>query len=182
MRPDAYAKFIKSPKSGLRQVMDAGPVLFEVQYKPLEYVCLLQNNSVDISSKQLKQLEKEFSGLLYFNFSIVGKDAGDPLQGNELDSVEFNQRVKYLSFNATKDFWLLSGNDTFKCVMCHFERNYGLGSRDDLVLAFEPQSTKPTRDDKSVTFCFRDKIFNTGIQTFIFSENTLHSIPKVKTN
>lgn len=182
LAPEAYVNFIKNPDNGLHQVKDAGKVKFDVQFKPLQYVCLLQNNSNTISGRQLKTLEEEFAGLVYFNFSILGSSTGDPLQSQAQDSTEYKGLVNYLSFSASKDFWVLHGPDTLKCVLYHYERNYGLASRNDVVLAFQPLGSEKDSNIDSMQFCFNDKIFHTGTHSFNFSAQTLLSIPELKTN
>lgn len=182
LKPGVYVTFIKNPDNGLHQVQSEGSIHFDVQYKPLDYVCLLQNNSKHISKDQLKKLKAEFDGLIYFNFSITGSIASEIYKVQTEDTAEFKQRVNYLSFHANKDFWLLSGVDTLKCVIYHVEKNYEITSRTDVVLAFEPINRKNENKIGLLQFYFRDNVFNTGLHEFEFSENALLSIPSLKTD
>lgn len=181
MLPHDYMQHVQNPENGLHQSKDTGPFLLDVQYQPLEYVCLIQNGSSEISKKQLTALESEFEGLMYFKISISSKEGVDPLMAGLSDSTQLENRILYLSGEASKDFYLLQQTDTVKCVLHHFERNYGLAPRLDIMLAFEKLKTSSTTQVEQLRFCYSDRLFDLGDHQFVFNTSVFESVPSVQT-
>lgn len=180
--PKEYVNFIRDPENGLVQSKDAGPLRFEVQYEPLEYVCLIQNGRPEITAVELRSLKSEFEGLTYFKFTISSKQNDDPLTVGVTDSTQLVDRITYLAGQANKDFWLLQQTDTVRCLLHHFERNYGIVPRVDITLAFEKLKTETSADQQPLLFCFRDRIFHSGDHQFVFPSSVFESNVSVKTN
>lgn len=180
MNATEYVQYVKDTKHGLHQVKDVGPVLFEVQYEPLPYICLIEHRRNDISSSDLKNLEQQFRGLHYFLFSITSKNQENPLTPVAQDSSLVQDRIDYLSYKASKDFWLIRGGDTLNCVISHLERNYGIAPRLDMVLAFEDKQGEET-ETQPIEFYYRDQVFGSGLHEFTIKNSDLVSIPTLKT-
>lgn len=171
-----YVEWIKNPANGLNKTKQVNDIKFNLQYKPAEYLVLLENKG-DIDLDQIKKEISGFEGFHYFTFTIKKDDWNQELLKYNIQSQdEYMARVNYFAFEAQKDLMLVEGRDTSACTIFHFERNYGIAPDLRLLLGFKDKSPTVLNDFKLI---FYDRVFQAGIIKINIDQNSLQSIPKI---
>jgi hypothetical protein len=167
-----FIKYVDNPANGLIQQTQSGSLVFKLQYRPPEYEWLKAAGH-NINLADLEEQRK----LQFFVLKIEHESANvDVLAYGTRSSVEYQQRIIYLTSAVQNDFVLIDGTDTLPCVMHHWERTYKLTNYTTLLLAFP--ASKEGVSDKTVVFY--DEIFGVG-KTFIqIPKAKIQAIPKLK--
>lgn len=179
--PIKYIQWVENEQNGLSIDKEIGDLIFNVQYQPLDYVILRQNQKTSIDSESYKKIKGEVEGLLYFNFSISTiKDQKSPLYYNISAAEEYQYRVSYFSFEVSNDFKLVIANDSLPCVLHHFERTYNIIPKVTFVLAFEkPENFSEESLRNDFQFIYNDKIFDVGKIQIKLENKKIRRIPKL---
>lgn len=168
-----YIKFVEDESNGLRVSKNIGGVDYMVQYKPIEYILLKENNNnVDI-----KKRKEDLEGMQYYtlSYSLV-KNNKDILKFNLTSQDEYYERVNYFSFGLQNDIYLVEGKDTLDCKLFNYVRSYGLSPKADFVLAFS-KNTQAQINDKLIVI--EDKIFGGGIIKLKIAKEDIKNIPEL---
>ncbi|MBI4648071.1 MAG: hypothetical protein HY738_16170 [Bacteroidia bacterium] len=173
-----YISWIENDDNGLKVIKEFGKLVFEIQYKPYDYIIVKEEKNTvfhDELAKKVSELEE----LQYFTFRIRLKDQSvAPIRFNLSDETEYNRRLEYFSFSMKNDMFLVEGADTLDCVLYHFEPDYGITSNNTFVLAFRLPGKSDEYADK--TFIYLDNIFEAGTVKMKISKKSLKNIPKLK--
>jgi hypothetical protein len=180
MVPADYVKWVKSEKNGLYQEKQTDEYVFCLQYKPLDYVALLeQRPNETFDNKQFEADKNKMKGLEHYTFSIRTKEKGNPLkQGISLEKEAF-ERENYFSYQLQNDLLLVEGKDTLACAFSHFERTYELSPYITFIVGFE---RKPNSKQNNRQFIYRDRILGTGTIKMIIKKAAIKRMPKLNLN
>jgi hypothetical protein len=168
-----FIKFVEDKNNGLKVSKNIGEIDYTLQYKPIDYILLKENNNSDI-----KERKESLDGMQYYTltYSLV-KNNKDILKDNLTSSEEYYERVNYFSFGLQKDIYLIDGNDTLDCKLFNYVRSYGLSPGADFVLAFN-KNLQPQITDKLMVI--EDKIFGGGIIKIKIAKEDIENIPELK--
>ena len=179
-----YMQWIENEDNGLRVSKTVGNFEFNLQYKPLEYIVLLDKRKEEVSEEELNEGKREFEGLEYYTLSIGSNDKQTGMLKTKLNrSQSHDDRIAYFSYEMQKDLSLIVGVDTLPCTLFHFERTYSLKSNNNFVLAFEiPDKLKSASQSKALnrTLIYNDRALNTGSVKLKIAGEDLNNIPKLK--
>lgn len=176
LSPLEYVTWMRDIEHGLYKEKTIDNLTYAVQYKTEDYVTCIEAD--DKTNIQFKKSENETSDFVhFFDFKIkIENHNGEILKYNLSSPLQYDNRVKYLSFGAEKDIYLVDGIDTIPCSIYHFERAYDVAPELTMILGF----TSKQKFVSSKTLVFQDKLFDKGIIKFTIPANELASIPKIK--
>jgi hypothetical protein len=174
----SYVSWFRSQEHGFKKRKTLNDLTYFLQYKSPEYIALIESHGEGIKKDSVEKRSKELQGLIYFDFSISLKGGQDELLKYQINSpADYQERVKYMSFDMQKDIKLVQDKDTISCGLYHFERIYDIGPYSNYLLAFD---SKGIDLNKELTFVFNDKVFHNGLVKFTFSGGKLIYLPKLR--
>jgi hypothetical protein len=174
LSPISYAKWVSDSDNGLNTKKKIGHYEFSLQYKPLDYVVLLEEG-VKVPLDKLESRKKELEGMQYFTFRITSLTEDDMLRTDQQDENEYYQRLEYFVSSAQDDISLIDGGDTLPCAIYHFERNYGLAPFNNIVLGFE----KSGKNAGDKTLVYNDNALGAGPVLLTIKGNAVKQIPQL---
>lgn len=153
--------------------------LFTLQYKPIDYVTLLEirNSDSKISKIEFDSTRKHFEGMSYFTLSIKNNKTDQELTKYlSKDTIEAEKVFNYFNFDMQNDLKLISGTDTLSCVLFHYEHNYGISPISKFLLGFKSMPGQPKTD---ITVLYEDKELHCGILQFKFLRENIAGLPSI---
>jgi len=172
---ESYAAYAKDTSNAIRQSITVGENQYSVQYKTPEYI-LLEEQHISQDDTLFNTYKKELEENFFFTFRIENLAGIDPLKYMMNDASDYDARLRYFSFQAQHDFFLLAGNDTLKCVNMIFEGSYGISPTNTFLLAFEKVDFAK---HKAFRFVFFDRVFGNGAMQFNYTKETIQNIPQL---
>lgn len=171
--PQGYIKYIHNSKNGMIQEKNMENIKFGALYLTPEAMTLMElkgNASKDTFTKLLPG----YQGLQYVRFNV--QPVGD---GHIYNSIRQNENdpsdvESYLNLDAQKDFFMVSGNDTSRCVLYSFSKTYGLSVNWEIMLGFEK---KDSTDD--IYLKYDDKISGSGLLSFCYKRKDVLALPLI---
>ena len=175
--PSEYVQWIKNPTNGLLLSKEVGDYAIRLQYKPHEYLALLDSKGETLSDADFETLSHSYEGMDYYNLGISLRDKSKDILKEGIQSPnDYFQRVNYFSFKVGGNITAISGTDTLPCKLCHFERNYGLSPDCNLSIGFERQLDP----NKPLRIIYDDEILGIGKVEFNISNTALTKLPTLK--
>ncbi len=172
-----YVQYVKDPRNGLIVDHVAKNFKFSLQYEPLDYLTLKEIRNTKFSPEIFESTRKQFGNSIYFDFIITTLNQQDDLL-KEKDSIQFNKRLNYFSFDFNQKVELIDGIDTLHCLLHHFERNYGISPENHIALAFENFKHQPGKStNNELLFIYNDEVLQTGKITISINKKSLFEIP-----
>jgi hypothetical protein len=133
---------------------------------PLKYY-LLKN----LGTKNQTQLDSVYEAnkkekIIEFCFEHVNQD---DLLKSKYTTLNYQNSVKYMSFDIEKDFYIVDAKDTIKCSGVLFERNFKVAPYTKIMLYFS--GINPANED--IQLIYNDKLFQKGTMKFKFQEKPI---------
>lgn len=176
LSPKEYVKTIRSEEMGLVQTSGNENFNFSIQYKPLEYIAIMEQRN-NASKETVSSRTKELKGLQYYNIKIQSLKGEDVLKSGIQEEKEYYNRLNYLSTFLKQDLYIIQGKDTLSPALYQFERNYGLAPYATAVVAFEePDSIHKYNKE----FIIQDKVFTQQEFRLKFNQEQIKKIPTLK--
>lgn len=172
-----YVRYVQNDKNHLKKAVKMQDMEFDIQYKPYDYIMLLEsrNNPAYDKVKRLKQLE----GTAWFNISFKKTNTEvSALKEGAASLDEYDQRLNYFLNYAAKDIVLVYGGDTLKPSSYLFENNYNIGPEETMVVGFifPGKDQQPIKD---MQISYYDRLFHNGIIKASFSAAAIKDIPNL---
>lgn len=180
---DEYMRWVEDKENGLKVEKKIGEMTYMAQYKPYDYLSVLELKNETIDDKRLKEKIKNYEGMQYFTFRITAEDQQQELlRKNIASDQEYYSRIEYFSFNMQKDFKLIDGKDTLDCELYHYERVYGLAPYATFVLGFPltKDEEKNNRSHRDKTIGYTDHVFGSGNIYMTIKGEDLSRVPELK--
>ncbi len=157
--------------------LSSGGVNWTLTYLPKEVKVLRNlNGKNDLTTKELRDLNKKFGAYTEFSFKIELEGVRDVLLHIAEDQQDFERLTFYMIEQIQKDFALIREKDEIEPLRCSYENNYGAAPFIKLHLVFE----KSTKENKMKQLVFFDQLTNQGAQVFDVAHLTELKIPKIK--
>ncbi|HEV7782326.1 MAG TPA: hypothetical protein VGO58_13725 [Chitinophagaceae bacterium] len=155
-----YINYINDPEHKITQQIKIGDVQATVKWLPAGYRKL--------KSEKLEEpaAAEEGEGFYFFDVKFDKTKGEKPVAG----------KLAYLDFDIQKDFVLLKGKDSLLPLICQKIEN-GIGGSYQYMLVFEKQEEELTKDFAVV---YNDKVFGTGTLAFVYNQEDISKIPKLK--
>lgn len=186
LEPVAYKNWVENPENGLNVSREAGEFQFTLQYKPLDYVALINQRPEQLNRQGFMKNKEEMKELQYYTLRIDSKTGDEMLRSNLSSADEYFYRVEYFSFHLKKDLYLIDGNDSLPCVLSHFERSYALSPNNNFILAFPLSEKEKVMLAKGKaytgekTLVYDDRYLQTGPVKFTIKKDALSALPQLK--
>ena len=179
MKVADYVSYVHTKESGLIKTTAIDGFEFSMQYKPDDYIILMENKG-NLLNENYEKRKSELKGTAWFNISIKRADNNiTPLKYGVSSLEEYNTRLNYYLNEAKKDIWLVYGNDTLRPISYLFENNYNLTPQETMIAGFYlPKGEDFPR--KNMQLSYNDGVFKTGIIKATYTERSLNSIPELQ--
>ncbi|WP_353780251.1 hypothetical protein [Winogradskyella sp. 3972H.M.0a.05] len=148
-----------------RITQSIGQLNYSATEVPIQYYILKSLNNVP---EQVDSLASVNSHERIVEIEFQHEEKSDLLQ-EEFTSKNYEESVKYMSFEITEDFSVVtSSNDTIKCSGVHFERNFKVAPFKRLLLYFND-----INPNDNIKLIYHDQLFGNGVIKFDFQETPL---------
>ncbi len=171
-----YVTWIEQEENGLHMTKKIGEYVFDLQYKPAEYVVLKENMILPASSEEMKSETANYSDMQYFTLRIKGENGQDPLT-DVADLDTYTSRLVYFTGAMQHDLKLVAGADTLPCMLFHYEPTSGIDGRLTFLIGFPGTSPETDR-----TFLMEGHELNTGPICITIDKSSINNIPFIKFN
>ena len=176
LSPKEYVNKIRSEEMGLVQTLGNENFNFSVQYKPLEYIAIMEQRN-NASEETVARRTKELKGLQHYNIKIQSLKGEDVLKSGIQEEKEYYNRLNYLSTFLKQDLYIIQGKDTLSPALYQFERNYGLAPYAVAVVAFEERDSTHKYNKE---FIIQDKVFTQQELRLKFNQEQIKKTPTLK--
>lgn len=173
-----YLHQITEPSGSISVSQDFKDISFTAKYRPLEEMVLFNLKDSALTKESFDTISAKYSDMHYFTFTIISNQDKEIIAHNNTNQNDYFMNLDYLVNSIQNDFYLLDGKDTLPCSMCHYERNYGISSKNNLNLAFEKKQ-KTVRPVNEMTLVYEDKMFQVGAVKFHFEKETIENLPEL---
>ena len=178
LKEQEYVSYINDKNNGLKKVIQIDGWEFEMQYRPYDYIALLENKN-EVSDSVSKDRIAQLKGTAWFSIMFKRIDNQiTPLRYGVSSIDEYNDRLNYYLNHAIADIKLLYGKDTLYPKSYLFENNYNLTPQETMIVGFY----LPDGDSypqKKMRLSFFDRIFKNGIINAQYPASTLNHIPNL---
>jgi hypothetical protein len=178
LSPSQYVSYIKDPSNGFIITKDLHNYDFKAFYQPEEYVTLKEFRNAKLSKEEFLKVRKNFANQWSFDLCLQNNDS-NKIQLNKPDSLN-NKRLDYFSFNINQDVFLIINEDTLKCSLHHYERNFGISPEEHFLFAFAKNKTVALPEINKMELLYYDKILGVGNLSFEFDIKKLLKNPSIK--
>ena len=179
LKPIDYMKWVRNKDNNLIKKIEMGDIIYEMQYKPSDYIIALEEKKNSINRSLVLKRRKMLENAYYFNLNIKPKNGQTEVLYIGLENNEdYNSRLNYASYDFQNQIFLIEDGDTLPCTQYHFEQKYGLGVSANILLGFEKRKKKLSKDKIIV---INDNLLNGGIISFRFDYTDIKNTPKMLT-
>lgn len=179
LTPGEYIAWVQDPGNGLKESVMSGDYFFDLQYKPVAYIAIMEQRTTPINKEQFEDAIDQLGTLHYFDLKIRRPDGQDFLGKGSISEAEYNERFDYMVGMMQGDFILLTASDTMACCMYHYEATGGVGAYHTFLLAFE---NNRQGTDADITLLYDDQLFGTGPVVFLIKKESLDNLPVFNPN
>lgn len=178
--PEEYLAYVDHKDNGLTQVQEFGAYSITLQYRPLIYEAISDmGRESAFTQEDLSARLKESEGLEYYLLRIGSTGSGADALMNSINSLRsYDERIAYLISGIEKEVKLVSGRDTFTCMMHHYERNYRMAGYHNVLFVFETKQNPEKPEPK--TFIYNDQVLGIGRIRFNINTKDIKNIPQLK--
>jgi hypothetical protein len=154
--PEDFQKFVRDHGSNFKKSLTHNEVLYSVIYLPEELKVISDFNNGFITGVEAERELKNSKVQLTLLFQIeIPENGRQEFIKYKPDSISYEQRLKYYSFDFQKDISIKDGKGSkLKIRTFHFEREFGLSGKGTFTLTIK----KETKIEQ-LHIQFNDKIF-----------------------
>lgn len=174
-----YIRFVENEKNGLLLKEKTGNYLFCLQYKPVPYMILTDNENIPMDPDKFLLEEKEYNQLQYFTLRIArNNDAekSDVFAYNASSSEQYDSLLHYFETDMKNDIRLIAGDHSYIATSILYERENDRGEFNNFLISFPAI----VRSEVNRTFVFNDRLLDSGIIRFTLEAKALSRVPELK--
>lgn len=173
-----YIRFVENEKNGLLIKKEVGNYLFRLQYKPVPYMVLTDNEHLPINQEQFLAEEREYSKFQYFTLRItMNNDPENSVFMYDVGSEEqYNNLLHYFETDMKNDIRLIVGDHSYPATTIHYVRENDRGEFNNFLVAFPAI----VHSEVNRTFVFNDRLLKNGVIQFTVESQALSNIPELK--
>jgi len=186
LNPQEFISWVNSPENGLVVKQTSGDYVFAIQYRPANYLALLETDPSRITKQTVDSVTKELGGIQQFMLRVELKSGQNNwMQASNKRFDDFDEQINYLSFKMQHDFKYINGQDTVECGIYHFERDYGIRPFGTFLLGFPVMKDQANEGDSiskqdDFKILFKDSAFGDSDIEFLFCRENIIKIPTLK--
>lgn len=172
-----YLMWCADKNNKLNKSKDIADLRFDLSYMPAPCMAYLELRTETYNFLKFQEACNHYSDMSYFNFKLEIIDGTGELLKYKLQSPsQYDQRVKYMSFDMQKDFCLVQGKDTLFPGLFHFERIFEVAPYSTVMVAFD---NKQFNKESEFTIIYNDKLFEKGFVKFNYKNKQLINLPNI---
>lgn len=173
-----YVRYITNTANGLRKTTEVGGLKFTLQYRPYDYILLMENLGHP-NPQEMDKRKKDLAGTAWFSIILSRVDQKEtPLRYGVASLDEYNARLDYYLNEAKKDVWLKYGEITIRPTSYLFENNYNLTPDLTMIVGFMLPAGERA-PDKAMQLSYNDPVFRSGIVKASFPVTSIKDIPNL---
>jgi hypothetical protein len=177
LKPKEYVNWIKNKQKGLLVEKEKDSYLFRLQFKPEEYMALIETRGENTVDTSFQKVLENYSGMEYYDFMIAVKNSNNEVMKYDIKSpTEYFEKVDYMAFKMQNRFTLIADKDTLPCKLFHFERNYNTSPESHFSLGFEV----PKNGVANRKLIYNDEIFGVNEIELEIQGESISKLPKLK--
>lgn len=156
---------------------DISDIRFNLTYMPAPSMAFLELRTETYDFPKFQETCDHYAEMTYFNLKLEVIDGTGELLKYKLQSpAQYDQRVKYMSFDMQKDICLVQGKDTLLPGLFQFERIFEVAPYSTVMVAFD---NKKFNRDNEFTIIYNDKLFEKGFVKFNYKNKQLINLPNI---
>ncbi|ABG60450.1 hypothetical protein [Cytophaga hutchinsonii] len=181
LSPSDYIYWVEDPDNGLHKIEQIGELVYEVQYKPADYI-LCKTGELDevVSDKLLDSLRTQYDSLIYFTIVLKTTSGKDPVSQHTNSKDIEEAALYYFQYNFQQDIHLkIADKDDkqYSPVLFHFERMYTINNAKVFLMAFDKTSEMK---DNDLQLIIHSKYLTSGLVKFYFDKDIFVQQTKMK--
>jgi hypothetical protein len=178
LKSGEYVNYVVNNERGLKKVTEVDGFEFSMQYRPYDYIILMESKG-DFSNYDFNKRLSCLKGTAWFSISIKRVDNGiTPLRYGISSIEEYNLRLNYFLNEAKKDLWLMYDSIKIYPTSYLFENNYSLTPQETMIIGFFLPSGENS-PQKTMQLAYNDRIFKNGIIKATYPDKLLKNIPNL---
>lgn len=170
-----FIKFYQNNLSSFEKNETTGSLNTKIQFIPTDFTTIkLLNEDIELA----KEFQKETNHPLSFRIQLTIPEIGlkEFLQF-ESDTLSFEERVAYYSFNYKNDILYQWDNEIIKPIVdFHFERLFNISPSGNFNITIP----KPTKKAKRLRIMVKDRIYDNSVNSFEFEMKKIKNIPTLE--
>jgi len=157
-----YFNLEKNGWKSREYIQKVDDINFMASEVPLPYYVLKSEGEADLI--KVDSICKVNSKERLIEFQFLQDEQKDLLQ-TKFTGLDYQEGVKYMSFNIEKDFYVVTSKDTIACSGVTFERNFKVAPYHKVLLFFTGISP-----NENIQLIYTDRLFKKGIIKFKFQD------------
>jgi hypothetical protein len=165
------------PENRLTKTKSISDMEFRLNYLPAEAMAFLELRTEHYDPEKFRRTTGNYSEMSYFNFRMEAIGwSGELLKYKLQTPSQYDERVKYLSFDMQNDLCLVQGQDTLLPGLFQFERIFEAAPYASVMFAFD---NKKFDKYKGFTLVYYDRLFEKGFVKFNYKDKQLINLPTI---
>jgi hypothetical protein len=170
-----FLKWCADEKNNLSKSKQISEMKFSLAFLPKECMAFLELRTEKYDIDKFQSVCNHYEDMSYFNFRIEQPGGQTELLKYNLHSpAQYEERIRYMSFEMQNDIFLLQGQDTLRPGLYQFERIFEVAPYATVQLAFD---NKKFDRKKEFTICYNDRLFEKGFIKFNYKNWQLTNLP-----
>ncbi len=150
---------------------------YKVMFLPPESMAYTELKAEEYNLEIFRKVSDSYKDMSYFNFRIQLSDGnGELLKYNLQSAMQYEERIKYVSFNMDKDLYIIQDNAIIYPGLYHFERTFEVVPYLTVMMAFDNKKFDKKRE---FTLVYNDRLFEKGMIKFNYQNNQLVDVPEI---
>jgi hypothetical protein len=182
-----YYEWMNNAENGLVKERIVNATHFKVNLVPSELLTLqtlnkLSNPSEVVVDSVRRDLAHAATFVLTIGPDKQKKEGRSDIVFSDVRSYEeYREKLMRLNFELEELITLQAGVEQFRPVLTNLENVYGLTDHRKINLVFVPRTTAQAEvlKQNDLELLFDDRIFNTGINRFVFRRSDIEDIPNI---
>lgn len=176
----AYMKYLSDPGNGLVKEKSVAGIRYRIKYLPTDY--LAYNAFKDARGCDKDSLRRVYGNSLTFLVNI-GPAEGEHFDITRLDVADYHEfaaRIEAMAFQAQDWIRLQAAGKEYSPVIVRLESIHAQDNSRNFIAVFARKNEQGDLDDQDLCFSYRDELFNTGLNKFIFRHKDMSRLPDLR--
>lgn len=167
----------KATSSGITAKKEFGDIQFSVNIMPASVRATRETGMKAVGTPSWKKALQEAQKLETYQIKIAHKDGLDLLNTESVRYRNYEDRIKYFSYDIQSRIKMKIGTEVYPCIISHFERSYGNMPFLLINIAFDATKIKLKNQDRIISI--DDAYFNIGKINLLVNKEDILSEPQI---
>lgn len=172
-----FIRWCADESNSLNKTKDISEFKYNLMYLSPQSMAYLELRTEEHDYARFQKTCDHYTEMTYFNLKIeVPKSSGELLKYELQSPLQYENRIKYISFNMQNDICLVQKGDSLRPGLYQFERIFEVAPYSTVMMAFD---NKKFNREKEFTIVFNDKLFDKGYIKFNYKNGQLTNVPHI---